>query len=137
MSKRYFNILYAVFKGAKGYFNDRKHDRALKVLSKYYNIIEAKDNIYADWLPLFNWKEGSLWYYIRQVRYGQYISQKRQKQGEIDNMLSNKKLWEDKTEDEIREDVYAMVNGLTDTKKPKYVRKRGKDDRHRKSIKHR
>lgn len=126
MTNRHNSILYAVILGCKGYFNDRKHDKALKVLSKYYHSIEAKDNIYADWLPLFDWKEGSLWYYIQQVRYGQYMNQKRQKQGEIDNMLSNKKLWGDKTEEEIREDVYTMVNGLTNTKKTKYVRKGGK-----------
>ena len=91
MTKRHNNILYAVILGCKGYFNDRKHDKALKILSRYYCRIEAKDNFYDDWLPLFDWKEGSLWYYIRQVRYGQYISQKRQKQDETDKILSKKR----------------------------------------------
>lgn len=139
MNKRYFNIPYAVFKGAKGYFNDLWHDWLLKHLEKYHggNLFDHTACNGEAFCWCYRRKEGSLWFYIKQIRIGQYVSQKRQKQDEIDNMLSNKKLWEDKTEDEIREDVYAMVNGLTDTKKPKYVRKRGKDDRHRKGIKHR
>lgn len=57
-----------VILGIKDYMSDCWHDWLVRQMKRYYFLIEKKEYAGDDWMPLHEWKEGSVWYYIRQRR---------------------------------------------------------------------
>lgn len=57
-----------VILGINDYLNDCWHDWLLRRIQRYYFVIKTKDYAGDDWMPLYEWKEGSILHYIRQRR---------------------------------------------------------------------
>lgn len=52
--------------GIKDYLLDAQHDKVLKRMYKYYTDIKVKDGLDNCWYNIHNWKDGSVWHYIKQ-----------------------------------------------------------------------
>ena len=109
MIKRYLNVFKAIKNGVWGYYNDRNHDRHYDAIcGKYYQWV--CDDIGDDkfiFVASGHWKEGSLWYYIKQSLIGS----------------KRKGYWESMSKYDFEKNINAMLEGLKPQKSTKYVRK--------------
>lgn len=55
-----------IWNGIKDYLKDVLHDWHVAGLFKIYKRAMYCDSEYTQRLPIVEWKEGSVWYYIRQ-----------------------------------------------------------------------